>query len=154
MPPDHPSPQLSEDLSMKISWLVWTKTATSEKKPKPRREFSNSLTPSSTVSLTTGMTWKKFGIIASIMNSEFHQTSILPFSLKLLVIPRQTDKKWQKSLLKHSKFLPTISLFRLSSPSTLQEELLVLCLMLEMVLLIPYQFMRVMLFPMPLRETI
>jgi hypothetical protein len=77
---------LSEDQSMKTSWLAWIKTVMLEIKLKQRRVSSNLVILSNTVLLTTGTTWKKSGIIASTMNLESHLMNTLLFLLKVCQI--------------------------------------------------------------------
>ena len=74
--------------------------------------------------------------------------------IQLPETPKSTEKKWPKSCSKHSRSPPTISPFRLSSPSTLQEEPPVSSLTPEMVWPTQSPSTKVMLFPTPSKETI
>lgn len=118
-------------------------------RPNKREESWRSLIPLNTVSLRTGMIWKRSGTILSTLNWEFPQMNTPSSWLKPHWTPRLTEKRWHKSCSKHSMS----PIFTLPSkpccPSTQLVEPPVLFATQEMVSPTPYPSMKVSPFPTP-----
>ena len=85
--------QLWEEPNTSQSWSAWTaRKPTLENRPSRRREFLNWTILLSTESSTTGKTWLRFGIIASLMSSESLPNSTPVFSLKVFLLPFSPQK--------------------------------------------------------------
>merc|ERR1719183_885614 len=96
-----------------------------------------------TVSLKTGNLWRKSGITVTSTNSEEKLQIKLLCSLKLQETLLTTEKECAKFSSTNSKSHNSTFKSKLFSPSTLQEEPLVVLLMSEMVLLTLSQFTKV-----------
>merc|ERR1712066_1219185 len=90
-PSSHPS---SVAHAIKVLWSVWVKkTLTSVTKPNLKEVSSPLNTQSNTVSLPTGMIWKKSGTTLTTTNSALPQKNAQPFSLKLHSTQKLTVKR-------------------------------------------------------------
>jgi hypothetical protein len=150
--------QLSQLLLLSQNILKWDhpkkKNNSSEKMLLPKEVYVNYTIQSKMVSSPTGTIWRKYGIIVISMNSESNQKTMPLCLLKPQEIHLKTEKECVKFSSKTFKFHNSTFLSKLFSHFTLPVELLVALLMLEMVLPIPFQYSKDILYLIVSKEMI